>query len=1186
VTTTTLESATSPAAAPRSRWEAFARSWWAKVLLLTLLGLGVRLVYVAAYTRCDPLTEGPCEGPKLSGDAAYYHNAANLLADGEGFIEPYRFLKGGYDLVPVEMADGTMQNVEVVTPPGHHEPTAGHPPVYVVFLGAVSFLGGRSVEAHQVASAFLGAGAIPLFALVGRRLVGARVGLLAAALAAGYVMVWINDGLVMSETAVMVAVPIIMLAGLRFTARPDARGAVLFGVAGAFGALTRAELALFLPIVAAVALVRASMRWRRRVGLYAVCGFTALAVVAPWIARNLTVFEEPVFLSNGAGTVLVQTNCDAVYYGPDIGYWNLGCGSPMPYGPNGELLDESERDIVVRERATTYIKAHTTRLVTAVIPARIGRMFSIVQPIRQLDLEVLSEDRPYKLSAVGLAQYYALVALAAGGTVALWRRRLPVLPILLWLGLVAFTAAFAFGNMRYRTSAEPAIVVLAAVGIDALWAWLRPRPSPDGTIAAHPVVPAMDRPPTVFHRAWARLSATEPRRAAPWGRWFSSSSPAPEEHTGHGARMPQLPALDGLRGVAVIGVLLFHGGYAFAKGGFLGVSTFFTLSGFLITNLLVREFDRTRTIALGTFWARRFRRLLPAALAALVGIALYGAAFGSPEQLAKLRGDIIAALLYVANWRFFFSGQSYGELFSAPSPVQHFWSLAIEEQFYLLFPLVVFAVLRLGGRRALVAALGATAATSLLLSFALSDRVDQTYYGTHTRAFELLAGALLAIWWSGRRVPSDGRQPWLLRPPATAVLTVAGTVAFVLTILAWDSVDQTSKDLARGGLALHAALVAVVILAITRRGPLASVLSFAPLRWIGLVSYGVYLYHWPIFLALDAERTGLSTTPLFVVRMLATFTLATVSYHVLEQPIRRGRRLRRPRTALVAAPIGALAVVIAAVVVTIDPPPSTIAYADARVDDFNTVIEEVQPPVTTAAPATSVAPGATTLPPVAPAATVMIVGDSSMGDTAPAIGAAFKATGTTKIIDASSAGLGLTREGSPYRDVWRDLITEHDPELIVVMLGGWDLKYLEDNGDDAYAAVVDEAVGLLTTGGAHVLWLSMMPGGTTPERQVDRVYELLPAKYPGVVDYYDFEHVLRGPDGDWPRVVNAEDGSPILLRKPDNWHMCPEGAGRVASVALARAVELRWSPPAGVEWEQGDWRDHERYDDPPGGCVP
>ena len=163
-----------------------------------------------------------------------------------------------------------------------------------------------------------------------------------------------------------------------------------------------------------------------------------------------------------------------------------------------------------------------------------------------------------------------------------------------------------------------------------------------------------------------------------------------------GERMPHLPGLDGLRGLAVIGVLLFHGGFTWAKGGFLGVSTFFTLSGFLITNLLVREFDTSSTIALGRFWTRRFRRLLPAALIAIALVGVVWWRIGSPEQLAGLRGDMLGALAYMANWRFYSAGTSYADLFSAPSPLQHFWSLAIEEQFYLFFPPIVWGVMKVG----------------------------------------------------------------------------------------------------------------------------------------------------------------------------------------------------------------------------------------------------------------------------------------------------------------------------------------------------------------------------------------------------------------------------------------------------------------------------------------------------------
>src|SRR5467141_2308611 len=151
----------------------------------------------------------------------------------------------------------------------------------------------------------------------------------------------------------------------------------------------------------------------------------------------------------------------------------------------------------------------------------------------------------------------------------------------------------------------------------------------------------------------------------------------------------RLDALDGLRGLAVAAVLLYHSQFGFARGGYLGVSLFFTLSGFLITSLLLTQAREQHRVQLGRFWARRARRLLPAATLALAGVLLYGATIASGDQLRYLRVDVLATLGYVANWRFYFSGQSYARLFASPSPVLHFWSLAIEEQFYLVFPLLV-----------------------------------------------------------------------------------------------------------------------------------------------------------------------------------------------------------------------------------------------------------------------------------------------------------------------------------------------------------------------------------------------------------------------------------------------------------------------------------------------------------------
>ena len=191
------------------------------------------------------------------------------------------------------------------------------------------------------------------------------------------------------------------------------------------------------------------------------------------------------------------------------------------------------------------------------------------------------------------------------------------------------------------------------------------------------------------------------------------------------SRLDHNPALDGLRGLAVVAVLCYHAGFSWAKGGWLGVSVFFTLSGYLITSLLLREWANHGRIALGAFWSRRARRLLPAALATLAGVSALAPVLSSANQLHHLRLDVVASVAYVANWRFLFAHQSYADLFSAPSPVQHFWSLAVEEQFYVTYPLALYAALRAGGRRLLAAVLATGAVASLLWSLHLHASVNR-----------------------------------------------------------------------------------------------------------------------------------------------------------------------------------------------------------------------------------------------------------------------------------------------------------------------------------------------------------------------------------------------------------------------------------------------------------------------------
>ena len=455
--------------------------FWLFLIAIVVAGLGIRLTSMVLWApdRTPETVLLDCTDYKvyICGDAVYYHSAANLLADGKGFIDPYRYRYGG--TAKVVLADGT--TVDVETPVGHEEPTAGHPPMYVMYLGVFSALGLRSVEAHQIASILLGSASVLLAGILGRSWRNERTGLIAAFLTAVYANIWINDTAVMSETAAIFFTFVATIFGLRFIREPSRRNAAIFAVAGALAALSRAELLLFVPIITAVALWRAPVSWRERFLRLGIAGVVCCAVLAPWVIRNNLVMQERVTLSDGAGTVLVQANCDATYYGAHIGYWNLQCGEPQPFGPKGELLDESQRDVVVRARATEYISNHTTRLVTVVIPARIGRMWGLYEPLEQVRLDI-GEGRPSVPAKLGFLQYAILAVAAIAGAVIQWRRREPVLVIGLWAVLATLTAATAFGTTRYRTAAEVSIVMFAAITLEWLWLqWTARRHRAEGS---------------------------------------------------------------------------------------------------------------------------------------------------------------------------------------------------------------------------------------------------------------------------------------------------------------------------------------------------------------------------------------------------------------------------------------------------------------------------------------------------------------------------------------------------------------------------------------------------------------------------------------------------------------------------------------------------------------------------------
>ncbi len=346
-------------------------------------------------------------------------------------------------------------------------------------------------------------------------------------------------------------------------------------------------------------------------------------------------------------------------------------------------------------------------------------------------------------------------------------------------------------------------------------------------------------------------------------------------------------ALDGIRAVSIIGIMANHSLLGWATGGIISVNVFFVLSGFLITGLLVKEWTRSGTIRLRAFWARRARRLLPALLVLLVGIGLFAWLLAPPDQRAAIRGDALATLLYVANWHQILSNQSYFALSAAPSPLLHTWTLAIEEQFYLVWPLVVLGTLKATGRLRplLVLAVVAAVASAVWMGVLYHPGIDPSrlYYGTDTRAQDVLVGAVLAIALALRPqwTPSTRGRRWL------AVLTVAAAGGFAAV---WVRAGVSAAFVFRGGFFLADVLVALVIFGVVAapRAVPARALGWRPLAYIGTISYSLYLWHWPVFLVVNTARTGLSGWQLFALRSLIAGAIAAASTHFIELPIRRG----------------------------------------------------------------------------------------------------------------------------------------------------------------------------------------------------------------------------------------------------------------------------------------------------------
>jgi peptidoglycan/LPS O-acetylase OafA/YrhL len=526
------------------------------------------------------------------------------------------------------------------------------------------------------------------------------------------------------------------------------------------------------------------------------------------------------------------------------------------------------------------------------------------------------------------------------------------------------------------------------------------------------------------------------------------------------------PWLDGLRAIAVIGVLVFHhfrfdplevGAWT---GGFLGVDIFFVLSGYLITSLLLTEHTRTGRIGLGAFWIRRARRLLPALLVMVTGVLALAQWVLRDRELFRLRGEMMSALFYVANWYHLGHGGAVG----------HVWSLAVEEQWYLVWPILFVALLRVTRARAslLITAITILVIGSFVWSLVVLAQSDEqrVYYGTDTRSHELLAGALLAV------VLAATRTAWSSRARRAADATGIAALA-VVVVLFW-SAKVDAQWLHRFGYPLISALIAAVIVAGVRgRGAVARVLGIRWLRMIGVVSYGLYLFHWPVYWWLRERSVGFDGAALFVLRVGVTAAFATVSYWLVERPIRRGAL---PGLRFAAATITAMVVIVTLlfVVTTSNVPGSSETRLAAR---LRAEADAADPDSTRVL----IAGDSTTLPlaksaPHEIAAAVGSVVDSNCG-----LGGGLPMVGGQRLpVSYSCARLVSQME----------VATEaFEPDVVVLMLGaelaldrdvdGEVLRY----GTTALEAHVDErldaARAALTIGGAR-FFITSPPCNTLP----------------------------------------------------------------------------------------------------------
>ena len=684
---------------------------------------------------------------------------------------------------------------------------------------------------------------------------------------------------------------------------------------------------------------------------------------------------------------------------------------------------------------------------------------------------------------------------------------------------------------------------------------------------------------------------------------------APEVHPHHEPaplepQLRRIPALDGVRALGIALVLVFHGGFTWAGGGFFGVDVFFVLSGFLITGLLISEFRQNNGIGLVRFWGHRVRRLVPALLAVLCGIALYAWFLAPADTLSQLRGDAVATIAYVNNWHEAWGAQGYFAALNTPRPLLHTWSLSIEEQFYVVWPLVVLGLLKWGRSLRLllvVTVLGALAsAIDMMLVFGNGSGQNRAYYGTDTRAQALLIGAALAIVLAhplprrrAARPPTTSLvRSFSLSQPALIALVALGGLGLVVIIGCSVATDAGTGWIYRGGFTLVALATAGLIacVALVPASPWARALSVRPVRYLGAISYGLYLWHWPIFVVLNHDRTGLSGWPLFLLRCGVSVGIAALSLRFLEMPVRRGLAKGWRAWALAPLAIGGTAALVVAATAGASAPVTALPASPTAPSGPMSTVPGGSPPSGSAQPG-AVDPGTSAVVPTVAAGTVgpvrlLLVGDSEasflgfgLGPAADAHDVAYAGDGvfgcglttnTTRFHGTLVNGAQGQRGGHQIVSCatqlarWQADVDAFHPDVVFLADGEYEVRDQRTSAgwshigssafDAAQVAAMTKAVGVLHSSGATVVLLTapyyhqleQADGTPWPEddpARVNRYNALLrqvAAASNGAAVVADVNARLC-PDGHYTTTING-----VTVRFSDGVHVTAAGASMIA----------------------------------------